>query len=867
MFRRKRALDDLDHDIRDHIDRETELNVARGLSPDEARREAMLAFGNIALVKEDTRAVWTRKWLEHLLQDLRSALRTLRRNPGFAAAAIATMALGIGATTAMFSVVYGVLLRPLPYPDASRLVLIGIERQFAGRWEPSNFSGVELQEWQSATPAFEAVAAYADAEVALETETGRQMLGAECVSPNFFRTVGLAMLHGRWLGADDEDSPVVVISSRLWATAFGSSREIVGRTITLSGEAYVVAGIAPPEFQIPDGSTDVWLPLDVARTRNVAPWLNNPRGGGMHLVARLGRGVTLQQARAEVAATGRRLGTAFGYSRERTRLTVTRLIDVLAAQARPALLVLLASVGLVLLVACGNLMNLLLARQSARAKEIAVRIALGAPRARLFVHTMAEAAVVAITGGAAGIAIAFAAVELLVWLQPPHLPRLDAIHVDGPVLAFTAATAGIAAMLAGLWPAVTASRGRGAPDLYSRAAARTGIGERTRAALVIGEMALSIVLLVGGALLARTLAQLLHTDVGARTDRTLAVRLDLSLGQQISDAIRSSRAEAVVSGVQAIPGVELAALGAAVPPSRELVRYTLRDQPTPKGVLKEVEIDAVPVTTDFFRALGVPLLKGRLFGSMDTTGDRAVMIMSAATASLLFGDHPLGGTLTLPTPHGENLVRVLVGVVGDVRYRGLKRRAPNVIYLPFAQQPWSAAYLLARTSGDPLALTPAIRQVIGRVDPRIGVAGVTTLDAIMSDQVAQPRFHALVLTSFAVLAALLTALGLYGVVAYAVSRRTKEIGVRAALGADDRRIMWLVLRDGLTLGAVGAAIGIACALWLTRLLASLLYGVSATDPVSFLCAAAFLFFVALTATFVPARRAARIDPVAALRTE
>jgi putative ABC transport system permease protein len=704
------------------------------------------------------------------------------------------VALGIGATTAMFSVAYGVLFRPLPYPDASRLVLIGIERQFAGRWEPSNFSAVELPEWQSATQAFEDVAAYADAEVALETETGRQMLGAECVSPNFFRAVGLAMLHGRWLGADDEDSRAVVISSRLWAHVFGSSREIVGRTIRLSGDSYVVVGVAPPEFRVPDESNDVWLPMRVARTKGIAPWLANPRGGGMHLMARLRRGVTLEQAQADVDATGRRLGTAFGYSSERARLTVAGLIDILAAHVRPALLMLLAAVGLVLLIACANLMNLLLARQSARSQEIAVRIALGASQARLFVHTMAEATVVGMAGGAVGVAMAFVGVKLLVWLEPPHLPRLDAIHVDGPVLAFTAATAALAAVLAGLWPAIGASRRRATGDLYSRAATHAGVGERTRAALVVGEMALSIVLLVGAALLARSFAQLLHTDVGARTDHTLAVRLDLTLGRQVSDAVRSSRAEALVSGVQAIPGVELAALGAAVPPSRELVRYTLKDQPAPNGVLKELEIDAVPVTTDFFRALGVPLLKGRLFGGMDMAGRPAVMIMSAATASLLFGDDPLGGTLTLPTPQGENVVTTLIGVVGNVRYRGLARPAPNVIYLPFAQRPWYDAYLLARTSGDPLALTPAIRHVIGRVDPKIGIAAVSTLDEIMSDQVAQPRFRTVVLMGLAMLASVLAAIGLYGVVAFAASRRTREIGIRTALGAAPQGIVWLMLR-------------------------------------------------------------------------
>ena len=480
---------------------------------------------------------------------------------------------------------------------------------------------------------------------------------------------------------------------------------------------------------------------------------------------------------------------------------------------------------------------------------------------------MIESAILALAGGAGGVLLATASVRLLVWLEPAQLPRLDAIRIDGPVLLFAAALAVAATLAAGGWPALRASREDAAGALRTSGTGRAPKDRRVGAALAVAEMAVSMVLLVGASLLARSLVDLLDTDVGARTDHTLTVLLDFSLGRRLAPADEVARGDAIVARVKAVPGVEQAALGAAVPPSRERVRFTLRDQPTARGVAKELEMDAVPVTADFFRALGVPLVSGRLFDASDTADRPPVMIMSADTASLFFGDKPLGHILSLPTTRRVNATTTLVGVVGNVRYRGLAQPAPRSIYLPFAQQPSGTAFLVARTTGDPLAVAADVQRAVGQVDRRIGVLSVSTLAAIMSDQVAQPRFRTTVLAALAGLAVVLAAVGLYGVIAYSVSRRTAEFGVRMALGADGRSIVWMVLREGLVLGLVGAAIGLGAALALTRLLASLLFGVTTTDPSSFALSATLLLAVALGASYLPARRATEIDPVAALRAE
>jgi putative ABC transport system permease protein len=804
-----------------------------------------------------------------MIQELRFALRALRKSPVFTAAAVLTFALGIGADTAVFSVVYGVLLRPLPYRDPPSLVLIGAESTFGGSRQPGNFSGPELGKWRVRTHAFQDIVGYAALDVALDTTEGLRPLDAEAVSPGFFGMIGEPMALGRPFDAGDARAPVAVISDGLWRREFGGAPLVVGRPMTIGGREYTIVGIAPADFRFPEPRTEVWLPIDQAIAGGLAPWLRNPRGGGLLMLARLKPGATLAAANDDVRAAARAEAAAQEGRRSERMITLTPIARAVAGAARPLLLLLLGAVGLVLLVACANVAQLMLVRQTRRARELAVRVALGASRTRLVAQAMIETALVAAGGGTAGVLLAGLAVRALVALEPDGLPRLDAIHVDGPALVFAAVTAIATALAAGLLPALYASR-EGATAALSAATRGTGDGPggpRLRAALIVAELAVSTALLVGATLLARSFVALLDTPVGARTDHAVAALLDFAPAGPLHDQAQRELTDALVARARAIPGVRYAAFGTALPPEGERARFTLRDVPSASGPIPELEVDAVAVTPDFFRTLGIPLLRGRFFTTDDVDGRGPVMIMGATTAARLFGNHPLGHTFELPTTHGANATYTLVGIVGDVRYRGLARPPAAAIYLPFAQQPWPTGFLVARTTGDPLAVAPELRRGVGAVNRRIGVFRVDTLDALMSAQVAQPRFRALSLLALAGLAVVLAVVGVYGVVAYSASQRATEFGVRMALGATAADILRLVSREGLRLAAAGAMLGLGAAYGLTRTLAAFLYGVAPWDPASYVAAAAAVLGAAAAATWLPARRATRVTPIAALRTE
>ena len=545
-------------------------------------------------------------------------------------------------------------------------------------------------------------------------------------------------------------------------------------------------------------------------------------------------------------------------------------MDSVAGRVRPALQLLLGAVGLVLLVASANVANLILARHAARERDSAIRLALGASRSRLIGHAMAESAVLGLGGCVSGLLFAGGIVRALVWLEPAQLPRLDAIRVDLPVLGFALAVTAVATLGASLGPAIRASRRSAAPLLAVGGTARIAGSARTgrlRSALVVGQLAAAALLLIGSSVLARSFVRLLHTETGARTDHVIVARLDLSLGRRLAEPRERALGAALVERVQGIPGVRFAALGAALPPNGRMVEVTLRDLPTAHGVVSEYAVNAAPITADFFSTLGIPLLKGRLFDDADDADHPPVTIVSADAARDLFGDDPLGRTLSLPTRRGGSAAATVVGVVGTVKYKGLASPAVPTVYVPFAQLPWSTAFLAARTTGEPAALAADLRRAIREVDRRSGVVSIETIDAIRSREAAPPGFRAAVLGAIAGLAVALAAVGLTGVVGYTVSRRTAEFGVRVALGAERRDLLVLVLLEGLRLGALGAALGLAAAFALTRLLSGFVFGVATDDPVSFVSAAGFLVLLVLLASYLPARRASRIDPTVALRAE
>jgi putative ABC transport system permease protein len=799
--------------------------------------------------------------------DVRLALRALARSPGFTAAAVLTLGLGIGAATSVWSVVYGVLLRPLPYHEPASLVLVEGTRRFAGAPRRETFSARDVGEWQR-TASLAALAGYADVGRALDSPDGVEPVTNTLVSGSFFSTLGTPPAAGRLPGEGDDRAPVAVISHRLWLRLFDGRAEAVGSTIRLGDRDYTIVGVAAAGFRYPSDRVDVWTPMGEAEAGGFAPFLASRRGGGVAFVARLRPGVTVAGARAELQVHAQNLAAARGEAGSTLEPVVTTLADAAAAGVGPALRLFMGATGLVLLVAVANVANLTIARQAARARGLAVRRALGASGGRLLIHAAAEGALVGGAGGAAGLLLAAAVVRTLVWWAPPQLPRVDAVRVDAPVLAFAAAAGLVATLVATLVPALHAARQDPASALAAGVrVAGAARSERWRALLVGAQIAVTIVLLVGTALLTRSFVRLLQVDVGARTDDVLVARLDLSLGRTLDEAQQRALGAALVARSRTIPGVVEAAIGTSLPPNGQMVQLTLKDLASARGVIPEYEAVAAPASPGYFATLGIPLLEGRALEEGDDLSRRRVLVVSADVAEDLFGGRAIGRTLTLPTPRDGNVTATVVGVVGNVRYGGLARPTQPTLYVPFAQQPWPTVFLLVHTAGPSAAVATSLRQAVGAVDRRIGVVSLRPLADLLAQERAQPAFRTAVLWTMTGASLLLAAVGLAGLVGYSVARRTAEIGVRMALGASPRDVTLMVLGEAARLGAAGTAVGLAAAAASSHLLASHVFGVSPGDPVSFLAAAALLALVMVVASAGPAWRASRVDPVVALRAE
>jgi predicted permease len=849
------------HETRAHLAERVDLYVRRGMTHEEAEEKARRRMGNLTLAREQTRDADTLPWLDDLGRDIRYAVRTLRRTPGFTAIAVLTLALGIGANTAMFSVVYGILLRPFPYGASDRLLLVQRERDLNGAHRPvSAFfnSPADLDGWRQGLKSFDSIAVYSAEVAALSTSDGNDVINTSIVSDTFFSTLAGRIAAGRPIGAVDDLTPSVVISERLARRLFGNIQSAVGRYVTLSSRTYAVVGISDSSLQFPSPKTDAWMPAGFMKTVS-------PTCCGFRMFGRLKPGATIEQATAEAVVAANALGpTVFG-PRANLRATIVSLRDQVVGSVRPALFMLFAAVGLLLLVACANLVNLLLARQMARAREIATRRALGASRARLVMQFMAEVSVLAGAGVSVGIAIAIESVRLLKRWQPPGLPRLDAVHVDIPVLLFSIAVGLLAAIGAATIPAFRSGRDISAATFGG--SRMTGATRRIRHVICASELAVSLVLLIGASLLGRSLVRLMGTDIGVTTDHVVTASLNMAFGGRPSDAQAVERIGRVLQRIEAVPGVTTAGVGSALPPNASRLTLTLRRD----GDSVDYLAAGVAATPDYFHALGMRLISGRLFTVQDDLDHPPVMIMNLDTARRFFGqDNPVGRTMSLPVSRNGKNGRedmTLVGVVSNVKYSGLDAAADDAVYRPFKQQTAPAPFLVVRTAVDPQMLIPALRREINIADRSMVVADVRPLDAIVLDAAAQPRFRSALLAVIALLALAMAVVGLYGVVAYSVAQRSQEIGVRMALGARERDVLQMVLGEGALMACAGIAGGIAISLAATRSLAGLLYGVAATDLGSYAAAAASLFVVAAIASYVPARRAMKIDPVVALRHE
>jgi predicted permease len=870
LFRRARIERQLDTELRFHVEQQIADYVATGMTLEEARRRARLEFGGLDQVKEECRDVGAGRFLETLIQDVHYGLRQLRRNPGFTAVAVITLALGIGANTAIFSMVNAVLLRPLPYKNPQRLVRLENTEPGYASLVPV-VSGPDFRDWQTENHVFEEMAA---GFVANKSLTGRseplQLSGFE-VSPQVFHLLGVAPLMGRTF-TQDETQPghnqVVILSYGLWQRAFGGDKAIVGKTITLSGEAYDVAGVMPRSLKFPDlwwgAKAEFWIPLNLEQPT----WRKSRGDHWLWVLARMKKGVTLAQAQADMATISRNLQRQYPHEDTGVSAKVLGLRQEVTKQVRPALLVLFAAVGFLLLIACANIANLLLARAVNREHEIAVRLAVGSGRSRLIRQLLTESVLLFLLGGMAGFLAGWGALRVLLYAAPEgYIPGIVHVQLGGWVLAFTFGIAFLTGLLAGVAPAIQLSK----PDLHGalKEGTRTAAAARhgSRSVLTVAEIALALVMLIGAGLAIKSLVRLMGVDPGFDPHNVLKANLALPTARYKNGQQVTTLYERLLDRLRALPGVESASATAYLPlqgnPSTSLY---IEGQPLPKDMWSNPQAAFCSVMPDYFRTMRIPLIRGRDFTLQDRPKSLQVAIINESMARLFWpNQNPVGKRFARDYRKPEWIT--VVGVVGDVHEDGLAVPVLPEAYFPETQTADLWMGVVLRTSTPPLSEAGALRHVVRSLDPELPVSGVGTLSQIVSQSSQQQQFVALLLGFFAGAALALALIGIYGVVSYSVAQRTHEFGIRVALGARKRDVLRLVAGEGLVMALVGIAAGLVAALALTRLMASLLYGVRPNDPVTFIAVPLLLIVVALAACLIPARRAAKVDPMVALRHE
>jgi predicted permease len=808
------------------------------------------------------------------MNDLRYALRALRRQPGFAATAVVTLALGIAATTAVFSVVYGVLLRPLPFPHSERLVRVFAERS-GGLW---TVSPPDFTDWRAQAASFEHLAAVnTDMSVALTGDGPATRRVAAAVTANFFATLGVPPALGRGFTEAHEvpgQDRAAVLSDALWRTQYGADPGVLGRFLRLDGAEYEVVGVMPPDFDVPAG-TELWLPLAFT----VAD-LTTQRGAHyLDVYGRLRAGTTVEQADQEVWDIAARLGAAFPEANPDWRAAAVGLRTALVGDAQRPLYALLGAVGLVLLMSCVNVASLLLARAVSRDQEIAIRVALGVGRGRLVRAVLAESLVLALAGGVLGAGLATWGVDWLTRLAPPTLPRLEQVRVDPYVLAFTLAVSGLTGLIFGAAPSLQLLRRReasGALALSERSGTAGRAAQRWRRGLVTVQIALAVTLLAGAGLLIRSFARLTATDPGFRPEGVLTFNLSLPEVGYEDPARAAAFAARVEEGFRALPGVSHVGMIFGLPLSG--FGFSITPTALDGRRLTDEEQNAFPVyfqlrfvTPGYFETMGITRLQGRTFTDLDRAGAPTVAVVNETAARHLFGTTDVIGRRvehgTRMGLGGDRVNGEIVGVVRDVKDVALSAAARPHVYFPHAQWPVDFLQPVLRTTGDPLALAELARRVVATVDPNVPVYQVRTISQLRNASTGRTRFLMLLLAVFAASALTLAAVGIYGVGAFAVAQRRRELGIRMALGARASDIVGLVLRQGAALAAGGAVLGLAGALLATRALRGLLFEVTPTDPPTLTAGTVTLVLVTLVASYAPARRAARVDPMEALRYE
>ncbi|HWM90009.1 MAG TPA: ABC transporter permease [Thermoanaerobaculia bacterium] len=806
--------------------------------------------------------------MENVWKDIRFGFRTLIRNPATTLVAMLTLALGIGANSAIFSVVNGVLLEPLPYPQPDELVRVWESAPKLGfpRFSvaPPNFA-----DWRKESQSFEYLVAFGRERLNLTGGDQPEVLQGASVTSDFFRMLGAEPRIGRGF-TQEEGRPgqgrAAVLSHGLWQRRFGADPKIVGRPLNLNGESYVVVGIAPSGFELPR-ETELWVPmaLDFATENRGAHYLGT--------IGRLKDGVSLEKAQAEMTSIASRLAKQYPDSNSEWTVSLMRLRDSMVEDIRPALVILLVAVSFVLLIACANVANLLLARVASRERELAVRAALGASRTRLVRQMLTETVILFVAGGALGLLFAWWGVGALVALDPDGIPRAREIGMDGKVLAFTFLVSLVTGLLFGLVPALSATGRRLYEALKEggRAMAGGAHGRMVRNLLVLGEVAVALVLLMGAGLLIQSFARLSGVDPGFRPEGLLTARITIPEFKYPDEERQAIFYRQLEERISVIPGVEQAAIIYPLPLSgaNMILAYSVEGRPAPPP--SEVRgANVRMVSPAYFRAMGIPVVRGRAFREQDGgDGEQVVIINQAMAAQEWPDEEPLGKRFTFgdPADPEDPGWRTIVGVVGDVRHDSLDQELAAEAYWPQSQGPSPESFLVLRTSGDPASLTSSLREAVRELDRDLPIDRVQTMESVVAEALAQNRFKTLLLGLFAGLALVLAAVGVYGVVSYSVAQRTHEIGIRMALGARPDQVRRLVVFQGMRMVLIGAVVGLALALFATRFLRDQVYGVSATDPVTFAVVPLVLIGVALLANWLPALRATRVDPLEALRYE
>ena len=807
--------------------------------------------------------------MNKLIQDLRYGIRTLLKRPGFAVVAVATLALGMGASTVIFTVVNAALLRGLPYREPNRLYHLW-ERTPKQDFNKREFSYPDYQDYQQNT-VFEGLAAYSGGGGILSGVGDPENINAPRASANFFSVLGVEPHIGRTFqtGEDVPNGPrVAILTYGLWQRRFGANPGVLGQGITLNGQSYTVVGVLPPTFQFALMNADLWVPYQPSQNQLTRRFMH-----GTNLIGRLKPGVTPEQAQSEMNVIASRIEQQFNDSHAGTTARVVPLQEEIVGTVRPILLVLLAAVGFVLLIACANVASLLLTRSLARQKEVAIRAALGASRWRVIRQLLTEAILLSLAGGAIGLVIAYWGVPALVATMPQNqlnaMPFLKSLQIDLGILGFSFGLSLLTGMVFGLVPALQSSRLDLTEVLKEGGRhASAGAGQRLRSAMVVGEIALAVVLLVGAGLMMKSLLRLLQTNVGFNTENLLTMRIVLPPAKYPEAPQVFNFYTQLQERVRSLPGVVGAGTVDILPLNGgNTTRFNVDGDPLPPPG-KETEANVRVVNEHYFQTIGVPLLSGRLFDERDQDGAPTVVIIGKTIADRIFaGRDPIGRKLRYASVQADPVT--IVGVVGDVKITGLDEEVRPVLYYPFRQAGDYSSSLVVRTNSDPTTLANAVRGEVRNLDPDAAVLNVNTMEGMISQTQASfiRRFPALVIGIFAGVALLLASIGIYGVVSYSVSQQIHYIGIRMALGAGPSDILKMVLKQGMVLALAGVVIGVVAALLLMRLLATLLYQVTTTDVATFAIVSGTLFAVALLACYLPARRATKVDPLVALRYE